>query len=50
VALKRLTCSITPSRRPARRQLGQPAEVITHLELEDHEDVDSVEHYTGASI
>jgi len=29
-------------------ELGQPAEVITHLEsLEDHEDVHSVEHYTG---
>lgn len=28
--------------------LGQPAEVITHLEsLEDHEDVHSKEHYTG---
>jgi cation diffusion facilitator family transporter len=29
-------------------KLEQPAEVITHLEsLEDHEDVHSVEHYTG---
>ncbi|HYM76486.1 MAG TPA: cation diffusion facilitator family transporter [Candidatus Dormibacteraeota bacterium] len=29
-------------------ELGKPAEVITHLEsLEDHEDVHSVEHYTG---
>jgi cation diffusion facilitator family transporter len=29
-------------------ELGQPAEVITHLEsLEDHEDVHSTEHYTG---
>jgi hypothetical protein len=29
-------------------ELEQPAEVITHLEsLEDHEDVHSVEHYTG---
>ena len=30
------------------RELGKPAEVITHLEsLEDHEDVHSTEHYTG---
>ncbi|HEV3512251.1 MAG TPA: cation diffusion facilitator family transporter [Candidatus Sulfotelmatobacter sp.] len=30
------------------RQLGRPAEVITHLEsLEDHEAVHSTEHYTG---
>lgn len=29
-------------------ELDQPAEVITHLEsVEDHEDVHSVEHYTG---
>ncbi len=29
-------------------ELGQPAEVITHLEsLEDHEHVHSTEHYTG---
>ena len=29
-------------------ELGKPAEVITHLEsLEDHEDVHSIEHYTG---
>ena len=29
-------------------ELGTPAEVITHLEsLEDHEDVHSIEHYTG---
>ena len=29
-------------------ELEQPAEVITHLEsLEDHEDVHSMEHYTG---
>lgn len=29
-------------------ELGQPAEVITHLEsLDDHEDVHSREHYTG---
>jgi len=29
-------------------ELDQPAEVITHLEsLEDHEDVHSMEHYTG---
>jgi cation diffusion facilitator family transporter len=30
------------------RELGTPAEVITHLEsLEDHEQVHSAEHYTG---
>lgn len=30
------------------RELALPAEVITHLEsLEDHEDVHSIEHYTG---
>ncbi len=30
------------------KELGQPAEVITHLEsLEDHEDVHTTEHYTG---
>src|SRR5579871_73069 len=30
------------------KELGEPAEVITHLEsLEDHEDVHSTEHYTG---
>lgn len=30
------------------RELGKPAEVITHLEsLEDHEDVHTTEHYTG---
>ena len=30
------------------RELGSPAEVITHLEsLEDHEHVHSTEHYTG---
>ena len=29
-------------------ELGKPAEVITHLEsLEDHEDVHTMEHYTG---
>ena len=30
------------------RELGKPAEVITHLEsLEDHENVHTTEHYTG---
>jgi divalent metal cation (Fe/Co/Zn/Cd) transporter len=30
------------------RELGKPAEVITHLEsLEDHEYVHTTEHYTG---
>jgi len=30
------------------RELGKPAEVITHLEsVEDHEDVHATEHYTG---